>query len=129
MKSAAVDNSRTLHARIAHSQLTVDIYSTSRRSPFSRRESFDSPRRFLFLFFDFFPPLPPPVSFSPLRHAREGREGKPRLTCALRSVHVCTYVHLRVDMSEGNEFVCLGTRITCFTCRLELLEKFTRVFA
>lgn len=53
----------------------------------------------------------------------EGREGEWRAT------YTYAHVYLRIDTPEGNEFVHLGTRITCFTCRLELLEKFARVFA
>jgi len=92
MKSAADDNSRTLHCM--HCALAINCWHLlhfTALSFFTARVLRLAPT-FPFSFFDFF--FFSAVSFSPLRHAREGREGKPRLTCALHSVHVCTYVSI-----------------------------------
>lgn len=91
MKSAVDDSSRTPRVCIAHSQLTVDIYSTSRRSPFSQSESFDSPS-FPFSFSFFYPFSP--ISLSPLWEGM-GRPNK----CDWR-VHVCTYVSTHRHVGE-----------------------------
>ena len=125
MKSAADDNSRTLHC--LHCALAINCWHLlhfAALSFFTARVLRLAPSfRFFFLISFFFMP------FLSLRCGMHGKAEKAsRDWRAYCTVCTCARTYLRVDMSEGNEFVCLGTRITCFTCRLELLEKFTRSF-
>lgn len=60
--------------------------------------------------------FPPPPPLGPFFSRVAGRKGKAEEASAT-GVYTCAHTYLRINTSERNEFVRLGTRITCFTCR------------